>query len=1096
MELSNASVAKEYRFSVVMYGGVSLAIYMNGVTQELLHLVRSTARTESDDQFRFSDPSTPSATPPTSIPLRSTETVYREVARALNDPDADDVRFIVDVISGTSAGGINGIFLAKALTDDSLNFDVLQKMWIDEGALEKLLNDDQTTKATGLPRQESPRSLLCSDRMYIKLLDALRQMKTSSDSGKPLCDEVDLFVTTTDITGRVVPLRLADILVWERKYKEDFHFRYNHNRDRNDLAAQNDPFIAFVARCTSSFPFAFEPMQLLKVLELQNTEAWPGVPKVSEVTIAEWETKFFDNTEQIPTGSNRNRAFGDGGYLNNKPFSFVVDMLGRHSSSFPTERKLVYVEPTPDHPEEDTGKDDTAAAKNQNVPNALVNSYDALVKLPGYQPIHDDLQRVIERNRLVRKVTELSNAITSTIVEKADVPPDATIKDLPVTDVGDFGYLVLRVYSTTDELSRVLSEWFKFAKSSSFYYAVRCLVRAWRDTQYEVKQPSQREAVARTYRDFLEAYDIEYEKRKYRFIRQQINLLYCFDEQAQERLKSGFRIAPEDLKDAAFRKAFQEKLGELKKLFNDASGTIGDAQRRIRPGSKADSKDEATVRLVDSFDNLEQKAQIFHQKAGRRIVDYVLGVRPQDPKRKYASVEADQDDNYTARAKDVLKDNPDLGEAVQEAASAISAVLLKASEKAREDLAAGLEIARTAQPKVPLLEDAAKRGLKKAFDIVDFFNNNFAQFDTALFPLLYDTDVATPEPISIIRVSAEDATALYDQSTPGSTQKLAGASLAHFGAFLDRSFRTNDILWGRLDGAERIIRALLGTDKKKDLAMHLIRESQRIIIQDFLRDRQEELAGLIYQIAKSLDPLPAAPSGFFAKWRAASRARKAKRAAMEDGKAIFEEMESAKVLAIHDCVRAAIAALHDQNFAEAVEGFLTHEKIREYLSKEPPKREPDRRTTLESVTRSVRIMGGILQSLGKETEAAGGILIRAGAVLWWLVQAAIPEGLTGHFASKIFAALFWFEIVMIVGGTFFNQAVQSVGLKLLFFTTLLWLVKDAFQRYIRSGRRGLKVTVAWAVLALVIGVGTWVGISSYQKPEQPERPYQFLHDRR
>src|SRR5277367_4597565 len=326
MVLSNASVAKEYRFSVVMYGGVSLAIYMNGVTQELLHLVRSTACTESDDEFRFSDPSNPSATPTTPTPLRSTETVYREVARALNDADADDVRFIVDVISGTSAGGINGIFLAKALTDDSLNFEVLQKMWIDEGALEKLLNDDQTTKATGLPRQESPKSLLCSDRMYIKLLDALRQMKISSNSGKPLCDEVDLFVTTTDITGRVVPLRLADILVWERKYKEDFHFRYNHNRDRNDLAVENDPFIAFVARCTSSFPFAFEPMQLLKVLELQNTEAWPGVPKVSQATIAEWETKFFDNTEQIPTGSNRTRAFGDGGYLNNKPFSFVVDM--------------------------------------------------------------------------------------------------------------------------------------------------------------------------------------------------------------------------------------------------------------------------------------------------------------------------------------------------------------------------------------------------------------------------------------------------------------------------------------------------------------------------------------------------------------------------------------------------------------------------------------------------------------------------------------------------------------------------------------------------------------------------------------------------
>ena len=119
----SAVVAKEIRFSVVMYGGVSLAIYMNGVTQELLHMVRSTARTSWDNaqgtQFRFLDPTDPNANASNS--LKSTESIYRKLAFELNDPEVDDVRFIIDVISGTSAGGINGIFLAKALTDDSLS---------------------------------------------------------------------------------------------------------------------------------------------------------------------------------------------------------------------------------------------------------------------------------------------------------------------------------------------------------------------------------------------------------------------------------------------------------------------------------------------------------------------------------------------------------------------------------------------------------------------------------------------------------------------------------------------------------------------------------------------------------------------------------------------------------------------------------------------------------------------------------------------------------------------------------------------------------------------------------------------------------------
>jgi hypothetical protein len=39
---------REIRFAVVMYGRVSLAIYINGVAQELLNLVRATAP-KSDD---------------------------------------------------------------------------------------------------------------------------------------------------------------------------------------------------------------------------------------------------------------------------------------------------------------------------------------------------------------------------------------------------------------------------------------------------------------------------------------------------------------------------------------------------------------------------------------------------------------------------------------------------------------------------------------------------------------------------------------------------------------------------------------------------------------------------------------------------------------------------------------------------------------------------------------------------------------------------------------------------------------------------------------------------------------------------------------
>src|SRR5215467_7316409 len=92
---TNDSVTKEYRVAVVMYGGISLAIYMNGIAQELLSLVRSTAVEDRND------PASPMLSD-----LRGAEPVYRELAQLLSDENDGGVhaRFVIDIISGTSAG--------------------------------------------------------------------------------------------------------------------------------------------------------------------------------------------------------------------------------------------------------------------------------------------------------------------------------------------------------------------------------------------------------------------------------------------------------------------------------------------------------------------------------------------------------------------------------------------------------------------------------------------------------------------------------------------------------------------------------------------------------------------------------------------------------------------------------------------------------------------------------------------------------------------------------------------------------------------------------------------------------------------------------
>jgi patatin-related protein len=261
------NIEQEVRFAIVLYGGVSLAIYINGVAQEIRNLVRAT-----------------SGEPLSSDEAKGPIPVYQRLAAILEHgkipsgelPATDGqnqpirTRFKVDVISGTSAGGINGIFLAKSLANNE-SMGSLQDLWFNEGAIENLLNDKKSYTDTSLNQPRETESLLNGRRMYLKLLNAFDSMdpKDRSEASRdgvvsPLADEIDLFATTTDIEGIPVPIQLFDNVVYERRYRNAYHLRFASG-ERNDFQADNNPFLAFAARCTSSFPFAFEPMQLCSI---------------------------------------------------------------------------------------------------------------------------------------------------------------------------------------------------------------------------------------------------------------------------------------------------------------------------------------------------------------------------------------------------------------------------------------------------------------------------------------------------------------------------------------------------------------------------------------------------------------------------------------------------------------------------------------------------------------------------------------------------------------------------------------------------------------------------------------------------------------
>ena len=269
-------------------------------------------------------------------------------------------RFVVDIVTGTSAGGINGVFLAKALATDR-DISALSDLWIDEGDIDKLLNDRRA--ADGVPplhAQRPPLSLLSGPRMLYLLLKALdgvsraRPRPSPPDPAEsPYGAQIDLWITATDLQGRPVtvetwnPERLGDIR--EANHRSTFHFRYdatNHligdedpsstSAIANTFTPAYDPVLAFAARCTSSFPAAFQAVQLGDL-----DAVVPGVRAIAAAAASDhagpdWIVPgdgrlepFFADYGSVDAA--RLHSFADGGYLDNQPVDLVLETLPKRA---------------------------------------------------------------------------------------------------------------------------------------------------------------------------------------------------------------------------------------------------------------------------------------------------------------------------------------------------------------------------------------------------------------------------------------------------------------------------------------------------------------------------------------------------------------------------------------------------------------------------------------------------------------------------------------------------------------------------------------------------------------------------------------------
>jgi patatin-related protein len=139
---------KELRLALVCFGGVSLAVYMHGASKEILKLVRASRALHGIADRAQRASAQPDDFMPLGDPEYDTEAVYFELLREIGRHV--ELRVIVDVIAGASAGGINGVMLARALAHD-LPVAHLRDMWLESGDVAELLAESRRARRGSTP---------------------------------------------------------------------------------------------------------------------------------------------------------------------------------------------------------------------------------------------------------------------------------------------------------------------------------------------------------------------------------------------------------------------------------------------------------------------------------------------------------------------------------------------------------------------------------------------------------------------------------------------------------------------------------------------------------------------------------------------------------------------------------------------------------------------------------------------------------------------------------------------------------------------------------------------------------------------------------
>lgn len=398
---------KELRLALVCYGGVSLAVYMHGVTKEVWHLARASRAHHCPDGEK----------------LTGVAAVYRDFLTEIESSSELRLRVLPDILTGASAGGINAVFLAQAIYSGH-SLEPLTDLWLENADVSELMDPEAQpmwrfakfwaqpiaewflnrpgnavtetvspetrhevrTKVSNLVRGRWFSPPFSGSRFSAMLFEALQTM-AQTPAGKPLLPPyhpIDLFVTSTDFRGHAEMLRLnSPAVVQETEHRMPIDFRgLTPEAGGENLA---DPLeLVLAARSTASFPGAFPPLVINEIDRLAAEEG------------QQWETRGDFLARIMPVhvraGSVDSVALIDGSVLVNAPFGAALSAIEGRTSQREVDRRFVFIEPRPMRHNDD----DEAHSRPVGWFGTIFGS---LSTIPREQPIRDDLERIEQRSK-------------------------------------------------------------------------------------------------------------------------------------------------------------------------------------------------------------------------------------------------------------------------------------------------------------------------------------------------------------------------------------------------------------------------------------------------------------------------------------------------------------------------------------------------------------------------------------------------------------------------------------------------------------------------------------------------------------------------